>query len=138
VNRGSMLPLVAGLLALTLTLVLGVSSVASLSVERHRLVALAETVSLRAAESFNPAELRLRSGAITPRLTSEAVRQVAINVLATTPHRHDELRLVRADSPDGLVARIVLSARWSPPFVSHLIPVSIPVRAEVASRAIIH
>jgi hypothetical protein len=137
-QRGSIAPLIAGLLALTLTLSLGVSSLTSLTLERHRLVALAETIALRAAESFEPSRVRLSSGQVDAPLSAGLIRSVARETLAHTPHQHEDLRLLVATTDDGVSARIVLQSTWRPPFASEFLPASLPVRAEVRSRAIIH
>lgn len=131
------MPLVAGLLALSLSALLGIASLSSLTLERHRLQALAEATALRASESFDPALVtRHHSGAIAP-LSSPRIRQAAIDSLRQQSHQHDRLQLLRADTPDGLRARVVLQSRWSPPMWSEFLPGSVIVRAESVSRPVI-
>lgn len=137
-QRGSILPLAAGALALALTVVIGVTSVTSLAIERHRLVALAEATALRASESFDPARLRPGSEELVVPLESTRVRQAAQEFLTTLPAvRHEDLRLVLADTPDGRLARVVLQANWRPPVISEWIPVQLTIDAQAQSRAII-
>ncbi len=137
-QRGSMLPLMAGLLALVLTISLGVSSLASLTIERHRLQALAETIALRSAESFNPANLRLQSGRVFTPLTEAGIRNVAREALRTSAHPHAELVLSVATTEDGQSAEITLQSTWQPPILTEFIPASLPVRASARAQAIIH
>ena len=136
-QRGSLLPLVAGLLALSLAAMVAISAVTSLTLERHRLVALAEATALRAAESFAPQSLsRSGSGVVAP-LTHGAVRAVAVESLRHQIHSHRDLRLIRADTPDGLRARVVLQSVWHTPIWSEFLPLAVPVRAEAYSRSIV-
>jgi len=137
-QRGSMLPLMAGLLALVLTISLGVSGLASLTLERHRLQALAETIALRSSESFDPATLKLQSGVLFTPLTESTIRDVASQTLRTTSHRHDDLVLSVATTTDGQSAEITLQSTWRPPVLTEFIPASIPVRAAARAQAIIH
>ena len=137
-QRGSTLPLIAGALALTVALVVGVVSATSLIIERHRLVALAEATALRAAESFDPARLRRGAEELIAPLDNARVNRAAREFLATTPaHAHTDLRLIRADTPDGRRARVILQSTWQAPVWSQFLPVTIPVRAEASSRAVI-
>lgn len=137
-EKGSMLPLMAGLVTLCLTLILGISSVTSLALERQRLHALAEGAALYAAESFDPATLRMGSGELVVPLTSSTVRASAIHYLenAGVSH-HESLRLVAADTPDSRRARVVVSATWRPPVVSAYVPLQVRVTARAHSRVLI-
>ena len=136
-DRGSILPLIAGLLAFTLSAVMAVASVTSLSLERHRLVALAESTALAAADHFDPSRITRSGGEIQAPLASNSVREAAVEYLSGVATRLDALRLIAADSPDGRRARIVLSATWSAPIVSEFVSVSVPLRAEAWARSVI-
>ena len=132
------MPLIAGLLALAIALVFVVVSATSLAIERHRLHALAEATALFAAESFDPATLRMGSGELIVPLTDDAVRREAVTYLSGgISHRHHELRLVLADTPDNRRARVRLSATWRPPLASAYIPLSVRMEAQAFSRAVI-
>jgi hypothetical protein len=124
-------------MALVIALVFIVVSAASLSIERHRLHALAEATALFAAESFDPAGLRMGSGELIVPLTSAGVRREAIRYLSYVDHRHHELRLVAADTPDARRARVRLQATWRPPFLSAYVPVSLRIDAQARSRVMI-
>ena len=136
-ERGSILPLIAGLLALAVAVLVAVSTVSTLTLERHRLMALAERAALRSSESFDPASLRRESSGVRAPLSSAAVASATRDFLASTPHDFDSLRVIRADSPDGERARVILEARWRAPLVSDWVPLELPVRVEAWARSVI-
>ena len=137
-TRGSLLPLVAGLLALALATTIGVVSVTSLTIARHRLVALAEATALHAADSFDPAEVNLLGTEAEVFLTDSAVRRSAAEFLAAHPMPPmEEVSLIQADTPDGRRARVVVGGVWSTPLWSEFVPLRIPLRAESLSRSVI-
>lgn len=137
-ERGSMLPLVAGAMALALAVSMAVVSATSLTIERHRLVALAEATALRGAESFDPARLRRSGDGVVVPLESGRVADAALEFLRGVPEvSHRELRLIRADTPDGSRARVVLEATWYAPLWSEFLPLSLPIEAEALSRSVI-
>jgi len=138
VNRGSLLPLAAGLLALTVALTLAVVSATSLTITRHRLVALAESTALAAADSFDPALIRRTGTEATAPLSNDGVRQRAADFLSAHPALPVEaVVLERADTPDGIQARVVLATTWRAPLWSEFVPLSVPLRAESLSRSVI-
>ncbi len=137
-ERGSILPLVAGAMALAVAVTLGVVSATSLTIERHRLVALAEATALRGAESFDPARLRRSGSEVVAPLESSRVADAALGFLRGVPEiSHHELRLIRADTPDGRRARVVLEATWRAPLWSEFLPLSLPIQAEALSQSVI-
>jgi len=137
-ERGSMVPLIAGLAGLAVALMFVVVSATSLAIERHRLHALAEATALFAAESFDPGDLRMGSGELIVPLTNERVRRDAVSYLSGgVIHRHHDLRLVVADTPDNRRARVRLSATWRPPLVSAYVPLSVQMEAQSLSRVMI-
>ena len=137
-TRGSLLPLVAGLLALTLATVIAVVSVTSLTIARHRLVALAEATALHAADSFDPAVVTFTGSEADVTLTDAGVRQSAREFLAAHPMLSvEEVSLIEADTPDGRRARVVVGGVWTTPVWSEFVPIRIPLRAESLSRSVI-
>lgn len=137
-DRGSMVPLIAGLAGISIALMFVVVSATSLVIERHRLHALAEATALFAAESFDPGDLRMGSGELIVPLTNDGVRRGAVTYLSGgVVHRHQDLRLITADTPDNRRARVRLSATWRPPLVSAYVPVSVRIDAQSLSRALI-
>lgn len=137
-ERGSTLPLIAGAIALAIAVSFAVTSATSLIIERHRLVALAEAAALHSANSFDPALLRPGPGELIVPLQSSRVRESVAQFLGSLPEvDHNRLRLVAADTPDGRAARVVLQYTWRAPLLSQWLPVTLPIRAEAQSRAII-
>ena len=136
-ERGSILPLIAGLLAPAVAVLVAVSTLSTLTLERHLLMALAELAALRSSESFDPAALRREGPWVRVPLTSAAVASATKEFLASTPHEIDSLRVIRADSPDGERARVILEARWRAPLLSDWVPTELPVRAEAWARSVI-
>ena len=136
-DRGSILPLIAGLLALTLSAVMAVASVTSLSLERHRLIALAESTALAAADHFDPSRMTRNGGVVQAPLTSDSVHRASVEYLSGATIQFDSLRLLAADSPDGRRARVVLTATWTAPLVSEFVSLSVPIRAEAWARSVI-
>jgi hypothetical protein len=137
-EKGSLVPLIAGLAALVIALVFVVVSATSLLIERHRLHALAEAAALSAAESFDPALLRMGQGELVVPLSSDRVRADAARFLQTSgPHRHENLTLRAANTVDNRRALVVLEATWRPPVVSRFVPVSYRIVAQSRSRVMI-
>lgn len=137
-DRGSTIALIAGLIALVIALVFVVVSATSLGIERHRLHALAEATALFAAESFDPASLRMGPGELVVPLTNESVRREAARYLSRGgAHQHHELRLVLADTPDNRRVRVRLAATWQAPLVSAYVPVRVTLQAQSHSRVMI-
>lgn len=134
-QRGSITPLIAGLGAVVLALVLVVVSATSLLIDRHRLHALAEAAALHASESFDPARLTMGPGELVVPLESSRVRHHAVAFLRSVPQPTvDEVVLVVADTPDGRRARVRLAGVWTPPLVSVYVPVRVTIVAEAYSR----
>ncbi len=137
-ERGSILPLVAGLIALVLAFSFLVVSATSLVMTRQRLHALAEATALFASESFDPGDLRMGSGELVVPLTTSGVRSSAHSYLSGFGRSEfADLTLVAADSPDGRRARVRLATRWRPPMISPYVPLSLRVEAQARSRALI-
>jgi hypothetical protein len=96
-TQSTILALVARLLALSLAAAMGVASVTSLTITRHRLVALADATALHAADSFISAGVSREGSESNVFLIDEAVRGSASHFLVTHPALAiDEVSLVRA------------------------------------------
>jgi hypothetical protein len=66
------------------------------------------------------------------------VTEAAAGYLAQAPQsRLDRVRLVEAVTPDGVSARVTLTAVWSPPMISMLVPEGIPLRVTATSRSVL-
>jgi uncharacterized membrane protein len=137
-DSGSIMPLIAGFGALALAVVLLVTAATSLYIDRKRLFTLADGAALAAAESFDLASVRLTpAGVLRPRLTKTEVAEAAAGYLAQAPQpRLDGVHLVEAVTPDGVSARVTLTAVWSPPMISMLVPQGISLRVTATSRSV--
>ena len=133
-DEGSILPLVAGYLALALALIVVVIAASSLYLTRARLYAVADGAALAAAESFPLEAVAVDgSGVVRAQLEEGLVDEAAARYLASAPTRLEELTLLESGTPDGRSAVVRLAATWRPPLVSALLPAG--VRLEVESTA---
>lgn len=137
-ERGSILPLIGGAVALALVMVFGVTSATSLLLERHRLYALADSAAVVAAESFSLQTVRLTALGVEAPLTSGGVLASVENYLSRAGVGGlRDVRIERALTPDGRVAEVTLSSRWSPPLVSDFFPERLEVLATARAHVII-
>lgn len=133
-ERGSILPLIGGAVALALVMIFGVTSATSLLLERQRLYALADSAAVVAAESFSLQTVRLTGAGVDAPLTSGGVLAAAETYLSRAGVGVlKEVRIERATTPDGRSAEVTLSSRWSPPVVSDFFPQ--PLRLLATARA---
>lgn len=122
---------------LALVLVLLVTAATSLYLERKRLFTLADGAALVGAEAFDLQEVTMTAGGARPILESEDVAAAVTGYLAEAPvARFDQLRVERADTVDGRSATVTLSARWSPPVVSLLVPEGFPIEVTALARSV--
>lgn len=130
-ERGSILPLILGYAVLALAVVIVVTAATSLHLERKRLFTLADGAALAGAESF---DIVAATSGPRPLLTSAAVATTVLAHLdSANAARFDGLEVLRADSPDGMSARVTLAARWRPPLLSAFTPDGL--RLEVTAHA---
>lgn len=133
-ERGSILPLIGGAVALALVMIFGVTSATSLLLERQRLYALADSAAVVAAESFSLQTVRLTGLGVEAPLTSGGVLAATEAYLSRAyVGALKEVRIERATTPDGRSAEVTLSSRWSPPVVSDFFPQ--PLRLLATARA---
>ena len=133
-ERGSILPLVAGYLALAGLVVLAGVSVTSLYIEHKQLLSLADAAALAATEAFTVEQFSREGESLSPRLRSELVREVAQLVLAEA--QRPELRLVSAESVDARSATVTIATVWQPPILSVLLPAAVPVEVSSTARTV--
>ena len=133
-DSGSVLPLIIFYAFLCLVLVLLVSAITSLYLERERLYAVADGAALAGAESYDLNAIAVVDGRPRPMLETAAVRAAVDDFLGTSVAAgFDRLEVEEATTADGRSASVRLSAVWHPPVVSMLVPAG--VRIEVASTA---
>jgi hypothetical protein len=137
-ERGSILPLIGGAVALALVMIFGVTSATSLLLERHRLYSLADSAAVVAAESFSLQTVRLTGVGVEAPLTSGGVADSVENYLSRAGVGIlRDVRIERALTPDGRSAEVTLSPRWSPPLVSDFFPRQLRLLANARAQVII-
>lgn len=136
-DTGSILPLVIFYAFLCLVLVLLVSAVTSLYLERERLYAVADGAALAGAESYDLESVAVVDGHPRPTLESPAVRAAVTEFLSTAvADGFDALEVEQAGSADGRSAVVRLSAVWHPPVVSVLVPAGIRIGVTSTARSV--
>lgn len=137
-DDGSILPLVAGFVALSLVLVLIVTAATSLYLERKRLFTLADGAALVGAESYELDAIELVDGELRPRLTSAEVAREVVAYLREAPLGGlDEVQLERASTDDGATAVVSLSSYWRPPVVTLFVPEGVRIDVTAEARSIL-
>lgn len=121
---------------LSLVLVLLVVAASSLYLERKSLFTLADGAALVGAEAFELTAVSLTPNGPRPVLQSTDVAAAVNSYIATTPQDFQSLRIDRAETVDGRSATVTLSARWTPPFVSLLVPDGIPIEVTAVARSV--
>lgn len=130
-ERGSLLPMVAGLVALCGVAVVGIIDSTDLALARTSLQSTADMAALVGAESFDPLTAQFDGTSLAVRLVN---RQVWRAVSAFVSESSDGIRLVTASTPDSVTARVTVRSTWSPPLVSQFFPVRIQLEATGSAR----
>jgi uncharacterized membrane protein len=131
IERGSLLPMVAGLMALCGVAVVGIIDSTDLALARTNLQSTADMAALVGAESFDPLTARFDGNSLTVRLTNPEVRRA---VRAFVTESNDGIRLITASTPDSVTARVTVSSLWSPPLGNQLFPLQIQLEATASAR----
>ena len=121
---------------LSLVLVLLVVAASSLYLERKRLFTLADGAALVGAEAFELTAVSLTPNGPRPVLQRADVAAAVTSYIATTPNDFQSLRIDRAETVDGRSATVTLSAHWTPPVVSLLVPEGIPIEVTAVARSV--
>jgi len=135
-DQGSTLLLTIFYGFLSLVLVFLVVAASSLYLERKRLFTLADGAALVGAEAFDLRDVALTPSGPRPVLESADVAAAVTSYVATTPSTFQSLRIDRAETVDGRSATVTLSARWTPPVVSLLVPEGIPIEVTAVARSV--
>ena len=137
-DEGSTLPLVIGLVALCLAVVLVATAATSLVLARMRLVSLADGAALAAAEGFDLADLHVVDGQVRAELTDADALAAAVAHLAAVPiDGLGELAIVAAGTDDSRSATVTVSAMWRPPIVIWLVPDGLRLEATSTARVVL-
>ncbi|UUT35481.1 pilus assembly protein TadG-related protein [Microbacterium elymi] len=127
-TRAGILLLTIGYAVLALVAVLVCVDATSLYLSQKKLDALADAAALAGADGF---ALTADDGAATAALTGDAVRAQAAALVADVG---TGARLVSADTPDGLSARVRVAQTWHPPVVTIFVPDGYLLEATATSR----
>ncbi|PPG35041.1 hypothetical protein C5E10_05415 [Pseudoclavibacter sp. RFBG4] len=137
-ERGSVLPLILVFLMIGLTAAYVLVSATSLSIERKRLLTIADAVALSASESFSAADVVFSDGELQPVLSQTRVEDRALATLEDlSAARTDSITLDSASAPDGVTAHIVITGAWSPPLAHALLPTGLRITVSSDARVVL-
>jgi len=133
--QGSVLLMVIFGVALSLAVILGAVSAASLYLERKNLYLLADGAALAASQSFALSSVTVNSSTheLAYRLTDADVWAASRRYLAELSTSRS-VKLVSATCPDGQTAVVRLDTVWQPPVVSMFLPQGIRIFATARAR----
>lgn len=123
-----MLLLALGYAVLAISLILVCACATDLYIAQKRLDALADSAALAGADGF---VVEVEGDVVRAELTDAAVREQAAALLRARP---GEAMLVSASAPDGVSARVTLTAEWHPPLASLFVPDGVRLEATATSR----
>lgn len=127
-DAGSVLLLTLGYAVLALALILVCANATSLYLAQKRVDSVADAAALAAADGF---VLRWEGDAPIAELTPAGVHAQA---LAVVDIAGGATRLVRAETPDGVSARVTVAGVWHPVVFSLFVPDGFPLEATATSR----
>ncbi len=130
-ERGSILPMAAGLVALCGVAVVGIIDSTDLALARTSLQSTADMAALVGAESFDPLTAKFDGTSLVVQLTNPQVRRA---VRAFIAESQDGIRLITASTPDSVTARVKVRSTWSPPLGNQFFPVRIQIEATASAR----
>jgi hypothetical protein len=134
-DRGSTLPLVAGLFALCGVVVVGIIGSTDLALARTELQSVADGAAVAAAGTITPSTVTLDGNRLVVRLTNTTVRRDATAFLRDSAV--NGVRIVRATTPDTRTALVTLTRVWRPPLVSEFLPVRMTLSATARARSVL-
>lgn len=137
-ERGSILPLLAGGMFVSLALIFGVSASASLLIERARLFTLADGAAIAAAQGFTPRFVTRTTGGARVLITKREASVLVQDYLRRAgPGQLQSLLVESIDTPGGEVVHVTLSSLWSPPLMSEFFPPSLRVAVSATAQTLI-
>ncbi len=134
-DRGSTLPLVAGLFALCGVVVVGIIGSTDLALTRTELQTFADGAAVAAAGTITPSTVVLDGSRLLIRLSDSTVRRDASAYL--TASAVTGVRLVSARTPDSRTAVVTISRVWRPPMVSEFLPYRLTLSATARARSVL-
>ncbi|MCV0335657.1 pilus assembly protein TadG-related protein [Microbacterium sp.] len=127
-EEGSVLLLTLGYVLLALAVIFVCVCATDLYIAQKRLDALADSAALAGADGFT---LAVRDGSVRAELTDDGVEQQAEAMVSASP---GEASITAAGTPDGVTARVTVTAEWRPPLVSVFVPDGVPLESTATSR----
>lgn len=127
-DEGSVLVLTLGYVLLALAVVLVCVCATDLHLAQKRLDALAASAAAAGADGYT---LEPTTDGVRAVVTDDGVREQAALILAALP---GDAQLVSAEAPDGVSARVTLSATWHPPLIAPFVPDGVELRAVGTGR----
>jgi len=133
-ERGSILPLVAGLLALCGVFVLGVIDSTNLALARTQLQSIADGAALAAAQPITPNNATVTGGRLVIALTPATIRSAARQFVRDSAE--PGVRVSAVTTPDGRTAIVTLTRVWRAPIDSELLPLRLRLTATARARTV--
>lgn len=127
-DGGSVLPLALGYALIALVVILLCVNATSLYIAQKQLDAVADSAALAGADGF---EFVVDGGEVHAALDDVRVQAQASEIIEAVGRG---TVLVAAGTPDGVSARVTVSARWQPPVLSVFVPEGVTLRATATSR----
>lgn len=125
---GSILPLILGYVLLAISVIVVCVCATDLYIAQKRLDSLADAAALAGADGFT---LEITDDRVQAQLTDRKVREQAEAVIAAVPRG---ARLSSAGTPDGVSARVTVSAVWHPPLLSPFVPDGVLLESTATTR----
>jgi uncharacterized membrane protein len=137
-EEGQVMVLITGYVLLTLLLVTVVAAVSSVYLTQKKLLSIADSAALAAADSYTLQQVSTVGGAPGTVLTGEQVRAAVTTYVQHNEPLLDVSGLVIAagtGTVDGRTAQVTLTAVAHPVFLNFLIPDGIAVTATSTARS---
>ncbi|MFM6973835.1 MAG: pilus assembly protein TadG-related protein [Agromyces sp.] len=133
-ERGSTLPLLMLYCLLALTLIVTLMGATSMYIARKQLYSVADAAALSSAEEFSIRDLSRTNGELSVRMSDERVSRAASRFLEQAKVDRN-IRLVRAESPDGTSASVTVATDWRPPILGEFLPLQLNLAVTATARS---
>ena len=127
-EEGSVLLLILGYVLLALAVIFVCVCATDLYIAQKRLDALADSAALAGVDGFS---LVVEQDGARAELSDRGVAEQASALVAVLP---GEATIVRADTPDGVSARVTVAAPWRPPLLSPFVPDGVRLESTATAR----
>ena len=133
-EKGSILPLVAGLLALCGGFAVAVVDSTDLAIDRTQLQSIADGAALAAAQSITPGNATVSNDRLVIALTPATIRSAARQFVRDTAV--PGVRVVAATTTDGQTAIVTVTRVWRAPIDSEFLPLRLRLTATARARTV--